>query len=177
MASLAVGRAGQRTAANSAAKPSEASRRIGGSLVSVICRPLAPPAAPFSGGYIQRAGRESRLIDLRRCNASAGSSVSTRAIGRNVVSLVLTVPFGNFERRASQDDALKLRIAGAPTAIGQRPRREVSRQHRGLVSFSKTRAEHDGRMMIRQKISAFLSTMKKQGWNIIEALTRDPANL
>ena len=66
--------------------------------------------------------------------------------------------------------------------------------HDPTVPFTNNRAERDGRMMkLRQKISggfrslegaigfalirSFVSTAKKQGWNIIEALTRDPANL
>jgi hypothetical protein len=45
-----------------------------------------------------------------------------------VLCLVLRVPVGNFERRVSQDDTLKLRIAGAPPAISQR------RTDGGLIS-------------------------------------------
>ncbi|HEV1992534.1 MAG TPA: IS66 family transposase [Candidatus Dormibacteraeota bacterium] len=66
--------------------------------------------------------------------------------------------------------------------------------HDPSAPFTNNQAERDGRMMkLRQKISggfrslegasdfalirSFLSTAKKQGWKIIEALTGDPANL
>jgi transposase len=66
--------------------------------------------------------------------------------------------------------------------------------HDPTVPFTNNQAERDGRMMkLRQKISggfrsaegamdfalirSFFSTAKKQGWNIIDALTRDPSNL
>jgi transposase len=62
------------------------------------------------------------------------------------------------------------------------------------VPFTNNQAERDGRMMkLRQKISggfrslqgamdfalirSFLSTARKQGWNIIDALSLDPSNL
>ena len=64
--------------------------------------------------------------------------------------------------------------------------------HDPAVPFSNNQAEPDGRMMkLRQKISggfrslqgaidfalirSFISTAKKQGWNIIDALSRDPS--
>ena len=66
--------------------------------------------------------------------------------------------------------------------------------HDPSVPFTNNEAERDGRMMkLRQKISggfrslegamdfalirSFVSTARKQGWNIIEALTRDPETL
>src|SRR4249919_3339957 len=66
--------------------------------------------------------------------------------------------------------------------------------HDPTVPFTNNQAERDGRMRkLRQKISggfrspegamdfslirSFFSTAKKQGWNIIDALTRDPSNL
>ncbi|HEV2095402.1 MAG TPA: IS66 family transposase [Chthoniobacterales bacterium] len=66
--------------------------------------------------------------------------------------------------------------------------------HDATVPFTNNQAERDGRMMkLRQKISggfrslqgamdfalnrSFFSTAKKQGWNIIDALTCDPSNL
>ena len=66
--------------------------------------------------------------------------------------------------------------------------------HDPAVPFSNNEAERDVRMMkLRMKISGgfrsqegaadfatirgFLSTAKKQGWNIIEALSRDPPDL
>ena len=66
--------------------------------------------------------------------------------------------------------------------------------HDPTVPFTNNQAERDGRMMkLRQKISggfrspqgamdfalirSFFSTAKKQGWNIIDALTRDPSDL
>jgi transposase len=66
--------------------------------------------------------------------------------------------------------------------------------HDATVPFSNNQAERDARMMkLRQKISggfrslqgamdfalirSFFSTARKQGWNIIDALTRDPSNL
>lgn len=66
--------------------------------------------------------------------------------------------------------------------------------HDATVPFTNNQAERDARMMkLRQKISggfrslegamdfalirSFFSTARKQGWDIIDALTRDPSNL
>jgi transposase len=66
--------------------------------------------------------------------------------------------------------------------------------HDATVPFTNNQAERDARMMkLRQKISggfrslqgamdfalirSFFSTARKQGWNIIDALNRDPSNL
>jgi transposase len=66
--------------------------------------------------------------------------------------------------------------------------------HDATVPFTNNQAERDARMMkLRQKISggfrslegamhfalirSFFSTSRKQGWNIIDALTRDPSNM
>ncbi len=66
--------------------------------------------------------------------------------------------------------------------------------HDPTVPFTNNQAERDGRMMkLRQKISggfrsaegasdfavirSFLSSAKKQGWSIIEALNRGPSEL
>jgi len=66
--------------------------------------------------------------------------------------------------------------------------------HEATVPFTNNQAERDGRMMkLRQKISggfrssegaadfalirSVFSTARKQGWNIIDALTHHPSNL
>ncbi len=66
--------------------------------------------------------------------------------------------------------------------------------HDPAVPFTNNEVERDGRMMkLRQKISggfrslqgatefaivrSFLTTARKQGWNIIQALTEEPENL
>jgi transposase len=66
--------------------------------------------------------------------------------------------------------------------------------HDATVPFTNNQAERDGRMMkLRQKISggfrssegamdfalirSFFSTARKQGWNIIDALTHHPSHL
>jgi transposase len=66
--------------------------------------------------------------------------------------------------------------------------------HDATVPFTNNQAERDGRMMkLRQKISggfrslegamdfalsrSFFSTARKQGWNVLDALTQDPSNL
>ena len=88
------------------------------------------------------------------------------------------------------------RRTGHNLLLGLKTRKEDTSRflHDSIVPFTNNQAERDGRMMkLRQKISggfrsfegamdcavirSFFSTTKKQGWNIIDALTRDPLNL